>query len=250
MIPYNSFYSIKIGFITIQSWGLVVAIGFATAIWLALKEAKRKKLDQQIIYGLATIALIAGFLGCRALWVIENWSYYATKPIEILKIWDGGLSFYGGLITALLVSSWYLRKHKKNFFRYIDCVTPALIIGHAIGRIACIIGDGGHLGKITTITWGALYNGEIRHLTAAYEFIGLLIIFAIIMLLRKKQSFDGFLFSTYAASYGALRLITDFFRTDQTYYGLTQAQYTSIALIIISLAYLIIKSKNETKKTT
>jgi phosphatidylglycerol:prolipoprotein diacylglycerol transferase len=248
MIPYNSFYSINLRFITIQSWGLMVAIGFALAIWLALKEAKRKKLDQEKIYGISTIALLGGILGCRALWLIENWRYYLTNPSEILKIWDGGMSYFGGLITVILLLIWYVKKHKLNFFKYADCVTPALILGQALGRIGCILGDGGHLGKITTIAWGALYNGEIRHLTAAYELIGLIILFAIFMHIRKKQVFDGLIFTAYMVSYGVLRLIIDYFRVDPTYLGLTIAQYVSIAIIAISGTILIMRSKNENKK--
>jgi phosphatidylglycerol:prolipoprotein diacylglycerol transferase len=226
----------------------MVAIGFALAIWLALKEAKRKKLDPEKIYGIATIALIGGILGCRALWLIENWRYYLTNPLETLKIWDGGMSYFGGLIAVTLMFVWYVKKHKLNFFKYADSVTPALILGQALGRIGCILGDGGHLGKITIMPWGALYNGEVRHLTAAYELIGLIILFTIFMHLRKKQVFDGFLFTTYMVSYGVLRLITDYFRADPTYFGLTLAQYISIAMITLFGTILIKEFKNENKK--
>ena len=249
MIPYNSFYSINLGFITIQSWGLMVALGFALGIWLALKETKRKKLDQERVYGIATIALIGGILGCRALWIIENWKYYITNPLEALKIWDGGMSYFGGLITVIILLIWYIKKHKLNFYKYADCVTPALIIGQALGRIGCILGDGGHLGKITTMPWGALYNGEIRHLTAAYELIGLIILFTIAMIARKRKTQDGLIFNSYMISYGILRLITDYFRADPTYYGLTLAQYTSIAFITVFGTILLMRLKNENKKT-
>jgi len=248
---YKSFLSFDLGFIKIQAWGILVAIAFLAGLWLALKEADRKKQDKEIIYGIVTIMLFSMFIGARLLYVIQEWGYYSANLLEIFKIWDGGLSFFGGFIVAIVWGFFYLRSKKVHVLGYLDTIAPSVAIGHAIGRIGCIFGDGGHLGKLTTAQWGASilnteseFYGQVRHLTSLYEFVELTLIFVILYSLRKKRYFEGFLFSTYAFMYSFSRFFTDFYRTDPTYLGLTIAQYISITLFLIFGIFIIMNLKN------
>lgn len=253
MFYYKSFLSIDLGFIKIQAWGLLVAIAFLVGLWLAVKEAKRKKQNVEIIYGIITIMLVGGMLGSRIFYVIEEWSYYSTHLIDIIQIWDGGLSFFGAFITVLILIFFYLKKKKVKVLSYMDALAPSIAIGHAIGRIGCIFGDGGHLGKATTKPWGSiilnkeseLYN-EARHLTSLYEMVELSLIFVVLYLLRKKKYFEGFLFSIYAVMYSFARFFTDFYRIDPVYFGLTIAQWTSIGLFVIFGTFIIV-NRNKIK---
>lgn len=250
MFYYKSFLSVDLGFIKIQAWGFMVAIAFLVALWLAIREAERRKLNKDHVYGIVTIALIGGILGSRLANVLGNWNYYAANPLDILKIWEGGLSFFGGFITVLVLIFFYLKKKKARILSYLDALVPSVAIGHAIGRTGCIFGDGGHLGKITTKPWGAMilnkegeFYSQARHLTSLYEMIELSLIFIVLYLLRKKRYFEGFLFSIYAVMYSFARFFTDFYRIDPTYFGLTPAQWISIALFGIFGTFIIVNRK-------
>jgi len=149
MLPYKSFFSWNLGPITIQSFGLMFSIAILVAIYFILKEFKTKK-QQDHIYNLTIIAIIAGIVGARLVYVFQNWSNFSNL-LSMLNFVDGGLSWFGGLIGGFLGVALYLKLKKLDFWRYADAFAPSLAIGQAIGRIGCILGDGGHVGKLTNM---------------------------------------------------------------------------------------------------
>jgi phosphatidylglycerol---prolipoprotein diacylglyceryl transferase len=245
MLPYHSFISWKLGPVTIQSFGLMMAIGFLVAAYLFARQFKDNR-DKEHAYNLAIIVVVAGVIGSRILFFIEN-PAELTGLMDFFRFWDGGLSWFGGFLGALIGFAAYVILNRLNFMRMADKIAPSIAIGHAFGRMGCILGDGGHVGKLTTMPWGFDVNGEIRHVTAWYELIGLLALFATLLALRKKKLYDGFLFHSYLIGYGMIRFVSDFFRIEPTYYGLTVAQYFSIGLFLAGAAMMVvnlIKQKN------
>ena len=241
MIPYDYLltYRINLGLFHIYSWGLLVAIGFIAGTGLAVREAKKHNIHKDHIYNIVTWLIIGGLLGARILHVISNWQEFSAQPLEILMIWKGGLDFFGGFFIAAFAGAWYVRKHKLKVPLLFDIFAPAMAIGHAFGRIGCMLGDGGHVGKLTTMPWGVLvttadspFYGTVRHWTALYEFLALVAIFFVLIWLRKKKHFDGAIFSWYLVMYGAYRFLNDFLRVDSTYLGLTVAQYGALVMLI------------------
>jgi phosphatidylglycerol---prolipoprotein diacylglyceryl transferase len=245
MLPYHSFISWKLGPITIQSFGLMMAIGFLIAAYLFGKQFKDAR-DKEHAYNLAIISVVAGVIGSRILFFFEN-PAQLTGLMEFFRFWDGGLSWFGGFIGALIGFAAYVLLNKLNFMRMADKIAPSIAIGHAFGRIGCILGDGGHVGKITTMPWGFDVDGEIRHVTAWYELIGLLALFVTLLALRKRKPYDGFLFHFYLIGYGLIRFVSDFFRTEPTYYGLTVAQYFSIGLFLAGVAMMAVSLVRQNK---
>ncbi|MBW2977410.1 prolipoprotein diacylglyceryl transferase [Candidatus Woesearchaeota archaeon] len=247
-LPYQSFMSWQLGPITIQSYGVLVALAFLVATLLAVKEAKRRRLDSEKIYGLVIWLIVGGIFGSRLMYVIGNWSYFFPHDmLAIFKIWQGGLDWIGGFIGAAVAGLLHLKFNKLKPWKYADACAPSIAIGHAIGRIGCILGDGGHVGKLTTMPWGFLINGEIRHVTAWYGLILESFNFLILWKLRKKKYFDGFLLAMYIFIYSIGRFIIDFFRADPLHYSLTATQWILIALFLISGYFLYTKLKNKIK---
>lgn len=242
MIPYKIFSAIHIGPIAIQPWGIMVALGFIIGSYIVVKEAKRRKIDTNKIYNLIFYIILGGIIGARIAYIIEYWKTISSF-IDIFKIWQGGLSFIGGLIGALISVFIYIKRNKLNFWKTADIFAPALAIGHAIGRIGCYI-TGLHIGKITTVPWAVMVNNEIRHQTALYSIIAESANFLILWKLRTKKLFNGFLFLLYLMMYSIERFIIDFFRVDTLYYGLTATQWALIFVFFISV-FLFIKFKKQ-----
>lgn len=240
-LPYIYYPEINLGFITIYTYGLIVAIAFLVGLWFSLREAKRKGINTDIVQGLVFYIILGAIVGSRLFYVLPRWSSYSEDILSIFMLWKGGLAFYGGFIGAIIAGFIFLKVKKLKFFKYVDLVTPSIALGHAIGRIACLVGDGGHVGKLTSLPFGVMVNGELRHLTALYSFVNLVFLFCLLLYLRKKKFFTGFLFLFYVCYYAFTRFFIDLLRTDPTFYGLTGTQWAIIPVFFISLGVLIKK---------
>jgi len=244
-LPYYSFISWKLGPLTIQSYGVFVAIAFLAGMFLAVKEAKKRKINTEHVYDLTFYILIGGIIGARIAHVIEYWHNFGNF-IDIFKIWQGGMSFFGGFLGALLLAFVYIKLKKLDFWKIADLFTLPLVLGHAIGRIGCILGDGGHVGRLTTMPWGFLVNGEVRHVTAYYSFVFLILLFALLFKIKDKKIIKenaGSLFLAYLLVYSIGRFVIDLFRADPAYAGLTITQWFLTAAFLISSILLYKKWK-------
>lgn len=238
MIPY--IYKpvlFNIGPINIYTWGFIVFLSFLISYFLLTKLTKSKK-----IHNLAFYIILGAFIGARLLNYILFYDSYSSF-IEIFKIWQGGLEISGGFIGAFIFGFTYIKLTKLRFWKTADILIIPIVLGIALGRIACIIGDGGHLGKPTKFFLGTLVNNQVLHYTAVYSFIAMFILFLILLYLRNKKFFKthkGSLFLFAVIYYGVTRFLIDFTRADPTYYGLTFAQYACIILFIIGVLFLIL----------
>ncbi|MBI2141937.1 prolipoprotein diacylglyceryl transferase [Candidatus Woesearchaeota archaeon] len=241
MLPYNTFSTIELGFLKLHVWGLFVALGFLAGIFLAAREAKRRKLDPEIIYDVAPWIILGSIIGARLVFLIEN-PWAVAGFIDIISVWKGGMAFHGGFFGALIAGFIFVKKRKIHLWKYADAAAPSIAIGHAIGRVGCFV-TGLHIGKETSVPWAVMYEGKLRHSTPLYELIALLGIFAALMWLRKRKlagSFDSFLFLAYVAMYSAVRFFIEFFRTDPVYFGFTIAQYI-VAVLFVGSGAVIVK---------
>lgn len=241
MIPY--IYKpilFSIGPIKIYTWGLIVFLSFLISYFYLTKLTKNKK-----IHNLAFYIIFGAFIGARILnYILFNSSY--NSFLEIFKIWQGGLEISGGFISAFIFGYIYIKTNKLNFWKTADLTIIPVVLGITLGRIGCIIGDGGHLGKQTRFFLGTQVNNQILHYTAVYSFIAMLVLFLILLYLKSKNLFKGFLFAFTLIYYGITRFLIDFTRADPTYLGLTFAQYTCIILFITGIIILISKKfKNQ-----
>lgn len=236
MIPY--IYKpilFSLGFVNIYTWGLIVFLSFLISHILLTKLTFNKKIHNLTLY-----IILGAIIGARILNYVLYHSSYASI-IDIFKIWNGGLEISGGFIGAFIFGFIYIKLNKLNFWKTADLITIPTVLGISLGRVACIFGDGGHLGKQTNFFLGTLVNNQLFHSTAVYELITMFILFILLLILRAKKPSKGSLFSFALIYYGVTRFLMDFLRADPTYFGLTFAQYFCIIMFIIGLTILFRK---------
>ena len=240
MIPYKIYTTIDLGFFNIYVWGLLVAIGFLVGIFLAAREAKAKKVNVNTIYDLSFYAILGGIVGGRVGYILSHLNEFSYDVLEIFRVWNGGMSFFGGFAFATLFCYLYMRKHKLNFWKYADIFAIPLIVGHAIARIGCYLA-GQHIGSPTNLPWAIVVNGIPRHPMPAYEFLTLISIAFILIYIKRFKLREGILFSMAVILYSIVRFFLTFLRIeDPTLYGLTGSQYAIIILITL-FGYFIYK---------
>lgn len=245
MIPYFFLTEINFGLVKIQFWGLMLVLGFLVGLWLFRRQARKLNISDNIIFDLALIILISALVGARFLFVLNEWSYFSQNPIDIFKVWQGGMAFFGGLILAVFFGWLYLKKKGIKFWLVSDIIVISLAIGEAITRIGCFfIHD--HLGKITTVPWGIQYLGETRHETSLYSFISCLLLFILLLILKNKNfgRKEGFLTGIYLVWYGLFSFFiyglraTDLPGSDPFWGFLRPSQYFCLILFFLGVILL------------
>ena len=226
---------------------LGVIIGVAISAWLARKLAY----PEDMIYNVALALVIGGIVGARGLYVIEHWSMFHHDLGKMFAINTGGISIYGGLVGGA-VSAWSYAMITKvpNIPRGADIAGIGAIVGMAVGRIGDII-NGEHYAKTTSLPWGVLYTNvnspsfgrAAQHPAVAYEMIGDLVIFFILLVVYFRVPRAGVTFFTYVLLYAVLRTAVSFLRLDnEVFLGLRTAQLIGIATMlpaIVMIGYLL-----------
>lgn len=255
-MPYFSFDKIQIGPITLYTWGMFLALAFLIAFFWILKKAKKHEIDLDIIYGSFTWIILGAIIGARLGYILQFPKDYFSQPLEILKIWEGGLTLHGGIFGVLIAGIIYAKfakVSKRLFFQIADLMVLVLPISIAVGRIGCsLIND--HQGAETSLPWGIVWpNGIVRHPVAEYLIISALILFFILRFLKPRLKEPGQLFFAFLLLYSISRFLLDFTRatdtllSDPRYFYLFTAQWLSLAIIlgiIVKKLIFLKRSKN------
>lgn len=238
---------IRIGPITIHTYGFMIAIGFLVALYFAIRQAKKEGIESNIITDLGFYILIAAIVGSRLLFILINLSYYISNPLAVFKIWEGGLVFYGGVILAVPVVLLYVKKNNLKLWQIADIFTPSIAIGHAFGRIGCFFAGCCFGRTAETLPWGVIFTNpeclaplNVRlHPTQLYESAGEFINFFILIMLQKRKSYNGQIFLSYILIYSVLRFIVEIFRGDFArgfiISGISVSQGISIIMFITAI---------------
>ena len=295
MYPWIDLYFIKI-----PSFGLMVASAFLICNHYLKKEFKKNDLSEKIIDDIIFYAVISAILGSKIYFAIESQSFgllftniknifYSlitldfTNLIHELQSMGSGLTFNGGLICAIVLIAFYVKRNNLDFLELADIITPFILLGHGIGRIGCLL-VGDDYGIPSNLPWAiALPNGlpvtSIETFMTHYSFFGyskeylqqflvensnniitvhptqiyemLLYFFFFYLIMKNKYSisiFKGSVFSAYLITGGFSRFIVEFLRTNERYMlNLSSAQYVSLVMIISGLAlFYILKTKKIT----
>ena len=252
----------SIGPLTIHTYGLFVAVGFAVALLVTIKIGKARGLESPQIMDMGFIIILCAIIGSRLGYVLLNLTHYVHHPLDFFKIWEGGLVFSGGLVLVVLVMTWYVRRQKLPFWRMADLWAPAIAVGQAIGRIGCFMA-GCCYGKPTDLKWGVVFShpqslaplNVCLHPTQLYSALAGFITFAVLMLLTAKKQFDGQVFIWFIILHSSTRLFIERFRGDDrglipgTEMSITQLT-TLLLLIGAVITLFVIKSKGEKDSTT
>jgi phosphatidylglycerol:prolipoprotein diacylglycerol transferase len=264
----------KIGPFTVYSYGLMLGIAFITASWILTKEIERKKLNANIATEITILAIIFGIIGAKLFHLFENFDAFLEDPVG-MAFSPGGLTFFGGLIVAVMAIWIYARKKKIPFLYLADAAAPALALAYGIGRIGCHLAGDGDYGIPTDLPWGTNYeNGTVPpsvmfqgseisqnypdgilpdntplHPTPIYEFLICLLIFGILWRLRKNEWVQGKLFMFYLIFISIERFSVEFIRLNpRLLFGLSEAQLISVLLFTVGVIGLIYYAKNKDLK--
>ncbi len=250
MIPFFSWQTISLGPLTIQVWGLFVSLGAVAALILSLYLAKKRKLEDQIIWDLFVWLLIGGIIGARIFYVVYyDPGLFYSDPFEMFRIWHGGASSLGGFIGAFAALLIYTRKRKISFsgFKpYADILAISLWLGWAIGRIGCfMIHD--HPGKLSDFFLAINFAGGSRHDLGLYEAIFSLVVFGMTIILYRvfREVKPGRTFFWSFVIYGVGRFFLDFLRatdlswSDPRYLSLTPAQWGISVFFMLTISVFL-----------
>lgn len=215
---------LNLGFIKIplHTYGLMIAIGFLLAISTVRKIAAKNKINPDLVSDLSFWLLLYGFIGARLLFVITRFDYFLENPLDILRVWEGGLVFFGGLISATAYAAYFFKKHQLSSWKMIDVLSPGVVLAHAFGRIGCL-GAGCCYGRPTNVPWAIKLDSDLvdvgfrgvpLHPTQIYESVSLFILFAGMMYVGKHKKFDGQVGLTYFMIYPIVRSVIEVFRGD------------------------------------
>ena len=255
----NNFDPVAIEILTFEiRWYSLAYITGILIGWILSKkvfitdEKIYQKFDDYITYLILGI-IVGGRLGYV---LFYNLDYYSNNLIDILKIWEGGMSFHGGLLGVIFVSILFAKKNQQNPFNYLDIVALVAPIGIFFGRISNFINSELY-GNVTNVPWAVQFiqiDNFSRHPSQLYEAIleGILL-FLILLYFQKKKylKVPGLISGLFLTFYSLFRFLTEFFRAPDEQLGylllnLTMGQIISIIFFLIG-TYLIIK-KNENRK--
>lgn len=153
---------VKIGPLTIHTYGLMMALGVGLGFWFVYIQAKKQGLKAAKILDMAFYTIIISLLGAKLVLLVDDFSYYVQNPSEFFSLARSGGVFQGGLFFGLIFALWYLHKHKIPTWKTADIVAPAIALGHGIGRIGCF-NAGCCYGRSCSLPWGVIFKNEYAH---------------------------------------------------------------------------------------
>jgi phosphatidylglycerol---prolipoprotein diacylglyceryl transferase len=231
----------RIGDVEITSFGVLVAVGALVGIWIFGRELKRSGLP---IAGVdaAVAGVIGGLIGAKLLWTLE---FSGEAPVTDLLFSRGGLSWFGGLIGGVGTGLWMLRRRRISIVPALAAATPALAVGHAIGRIGCfMVGD--DYGRPSNLPWAVAFPEGLPptsvpvHPTQLYEAIALAGVAWALIRWRRKGVSDSVVLGRYLVLAGTIRFVIEFIRVNLRIVGpFTLAHLIALALVIAGVTSIL-----------
>lgn len=250
-------------FLPIHTYGVMIMLGFLLGLAVARWRAKNVGLDKEMITDVTVWALLAGIIGSRLFYVLQNSHIYFDTSrqdwsiFDLFEIWKGGLVFYGGFIGAAVATLIVLRQRKQRLLPVLDVLTPSVALGHAFGRIGCFM-EGCCYGRpvspeawygvrfpLKSIPYGSdslvpIAPGTPLFPTQLLSSFDLLAIFAILMLYFPHRRVVGRVTALYLVLYGTQRFLVEFFRGDTHRPGdLSSAQWISLVAFFVGLTMFV-----------
>jgi phosphatidylglycerol---prolipoprotein diacylglyceryl transferase len=233
----------SIGPVTVHWYGLMYVFGFAAAWWLGTRRIERghAPLTRLQFDSLLFLGLLGVFLGGRLGYVLfYKPAYYASRPLEVFAVWEGGMSFHGGMLGVMLAAAYVAWRHRIDWLRLMDFVVPLVPLGLAAGRLGNFI-NGELWGRPTSLPWGMVFPGAgdaPRHPSQLYQFaLEGLVLFALLWWFSSKSRPRGQVAGLFLVGYGGLRFVAEFAREPDAFLGylalgLTMGQWLSFAMVL------------------
>jgi len=243
----------SIGDFFLPTYGVLVAGGVLLGLLVTTRLARQHKLDPEKITNLVLYVVFAGMLGAKLAMFAFDWGYYAQRPEEIFSLatLQAAGVFQGGLVTALLVAWWYVRREKMSFLPIADLFAPGLALGHAVGRIGCFAA-GCCYGAYCERPWAVRYSnpeaakisgtplGIPLHPSQLYEAVAEFVLFWVLYRMAKGPHRAGTVIGMYLTVYSTVRFFVEFVRHHEQGLqgGLSLTQWMSLGFALAGAAYL------------
>lgn len=233
----------------LRTYGVVVVLALAVAVWIGAKEARRRGFAPELVYDFVPWALLAGILGARLYYVVFSTpEYFLEHPLEIFAVWHGGIGVIGSLIGGFLAAWWYCRRKGLSILAFGDTLAPGMALGQVLGQVACLA-NGDSYGRPTDLPWAIVYTDPRSlaplnvplHPIEIYEMVAYFAVFLVVWATRRRTTSGGTLM-TYLVAYGIARFVVEFFRGNPAVFawGIPAAQVFTAALVVASLVGLAI----------
>ncbi len=252
MWHYPSFdpVAISLGPVSIKWYAISYLVGIALIWWLLGIRNRQlaKPWSQEALSDIVFYAVLGAILGGRVGYML----FYGTSslladPIVIFKVWQGGMSFHGGLLGVLIATFVYARRYRRRFFEVTDFVAPAIPLALGCGRIGNFI-NGELPGRIAEVPWAVIYPGDIvaRHPSSLYQAVleGP-VLFALLWLFSRKPRPEMAVSGLFLTGYGSLRVFSEFFREPDSHIGyiafnwMTEGQLLSLPMILFGMMLMV-----------
>jgi phosphatidylglycerol:prolipoprotein diacylglycerol transferase len=243
----------EVGTWPVYSYGVLLAVAYLAALQLAVVRARRIGIDGSKIMDLGIYLIIAALVGAKAMLIAVDFKYFLAQPREMLSLVRAGGVFYGGLIAALLVAVWLVRRYNLALWTTADLFAPGIALGHVIGRFGCLMA-GCCYGRPTSVPWAITFTnpeaaanvgtplGVPLHPTQLYDAgAELAILLLLLFTERRGKTFSGRTFWLYVLLYGISRFIIEFFRGDDrgVILGVSTSQFVSLVAVPVAILMLV-----------
>lgn len=256
-----------IGPLKIYFYGIIIMCGVLAAIWISIKESKRRGLDSEYIWDMVPWLLLSGIIGARVWHVLTpsksmgvGANYYFSHPVEIFNIRHGGLGISGAVIGGFVALLIYSKKKGLNFLTWTDIIAPGLALAQAIGRWGNFINQELY-GPPSNLPWAIFIDPAHRlpgyenvshfHPMFLYESLWNLFNFFLLILISRKlktRLIPGDVFSIYLIVYPIGRFLLEFIRLDTSYVGGVNANQVTMAIVAVcSVSAMVFRHAKEKK---
>lgn len=234
----------------VHSYGFMLALAVLVSSWLFARAAAAKGISSEIIYDLVFWVVLAGIMGARLFFILLNLSYFVREPLEMVMIQNGGLAWQGSFVGGVAMGVFYIRKKNLSLWDVLDTAAPFIALGHAIGRIGCLL-NGCCFGH--PVAWGLFFPVMNARLfpVQILMVVGQLIVFYMLRSLQQARAEQspflagstfrlcarpGGVFIVYLLLSSLERFIVEFFRADhEVIFGLSIFQYVCAAIFVVAV---------------
>lgn len=241
---------LRISFLEIRYYGLVYVLGFLFGIWWLhyLNRKGQLAIESETIWDLSFYLLVGVIVGSRLGMIVWQPETYLFHPLELFKIWKGGMSFHGGFV-GIVVACWlYCKKKQLNFWSIADAFSAPALFALALGRIANFI-NGELVGRVWNGSWCVVFpnvDQQCRHPNMIYSALQRMLVAGWLFWLTLRKTWaPGFVFWNFVFWEGIGRILMDFFREDVLYGGFSKGQWLSLIMVLVAGYFLWKKHRQD-----